>query len=158
MLGENSFNIVKSRLRDVLQQYLYETDALLWMETEESSLFLVPPRAANGMASVEASLKMLLNSRLIGIEVLGLTVPLDLTFAMHYGTTVFRAPGKTGSVISEAVNYIFHLGTKKAETGRFTISDAVSEEVFDKGLLDLFYPTGTFEGIGIRQSKRFVYK
>ena len=158
MVGEAAFVTLKNQLRDLLQQSFKEADALLWMETEGNCLFLVPPRAANGKAAVETALKMILNSRLIGVEKLGLTIPVDFTFALHYGQTAFEAPGKTGAVISESVNYIFHLGMKRAEAGRLTMSDDVPEEVIPEGLKDLFSPAGVFEGIPVRQSRRFVFK
>ena len=157
-VGEDAFNAIKNRLREVLQQALHEADALLWMEKEDNSIFLIPSRAPNARAAVEASLKMILNSRLISIEKLGLSFPVDFTFALHYGKSVFRAPGKTGAVVSEPVNYIFHLGAKKAEAGRLTISGEVPAEALSIGLLDLFNPAGIFEGIPIRHSRRFVYK
>ena len=157
-VGESVFSAAKDRLRNVLQQAFNEAGALLWMETDSNSIFLVPPRAHNARAAVEASLKMILNSRLIGIEKLGLLFPLDFTIALHYGESVFRAPGKTGKLVSESVNYIFHLGTKRAEAGRLTISDKIPEEALPGGLLDLFNPAGVFEGIPIRHSRRFVYK
>ena len=128
------------------------------METEENSLFLIPPRAPNARAAVEASLKMILNSRLISLEKLGLSFTLDFTFAMHYGKTAFRAPGKTGTVVSEPVNYIFHLGTKRAEAGRLTLSDEVPEGALPEGLADLFSPAGVFEEIPLRHSRRFISK
>ena len=157
-VGEAAFSTVKNRLRDALQQGLLEADALHWVETEENSLFLIPPRAPNARAAVEASLKMILHSRLISLEKLGLSFPLDFTIALHYGKTAFRAPGKTGTIVSEPVNYIFHLGAKKAETGRLTVSSEVPEDAIPEGLADLFSPAGVFEGISIRHSRRFVYK
>ena len=157
-VGEKAFITIKNRLREELQQKLEEADALLWMEAEDICLFLVPPRASSGMLAVEAGLKMILGSRLASIEKLGLSFPVDFTFALHYGNTVYNTPGKTGDVVSESVNYIFHLGTKRAEPGRFTISDEVPKEVIPQGLMDLFRPAGTFEGIAISQSRNFVYK
>ena len=158
MLGEAGFTALKNRLREVLQQSFAEADALLWMETEGNNLLLIPPKASNGRAAVEAALKMILNSPLIVIEKLELSIPAELTFALHYGQTIYQAPGKTGKVISESVNYIFHLGTKRAETGRLTISEDVPDEVIPKGLQNIFVPAGVFEGIPVNQSKRFVYK
>jgi hypothetical protein len=109
------------------------------------------------MAVVEAVLKMILNSRLISIEDIGLSIEVDFTFALHYGETIYQAPGKTGRVISETINYIFHLGTKKAEPGRLTISSDVPDEVIAPGLKDIFCTAGTFENIPIRHSKHFIY-
>ena len=158
MLGEAGFTALKNRLRDLLQQNFAEADALLWMETEGTNLLLIPPNVSSGRAAVEAALKMVLNSPLVIIEKLNLFIPAKLTLALHYGRTIYQAPGKTGEVISEPVNYIFHLGTKRAETGRLTVSGDVPDEIIPKGLQDLFTPAGEFEGITIRESKRFVYK
>lgn len=156
LVGESAFSTVKNRLREVLQQYLREAEALIWMETEENYLLLIPARGANGRAAAEAGLKLILNSRLICIEKLGLSIQAEFTLALHYGKTVYREPGRTGAVISESVNYIFHLGIKRAESGRLTISEDIPEEALPEGILDLFSPAGVFEGIPIRHSRRFT--
>ena len=157
-IGENAFSIVKKRFRDVLQHWFAEAEALLWMETEDASLLLVPPNTANARAAIHGALRMILNSRVISFEKFSLSVPVDFTFAMHYGKTSFQAPGKTGTVISESVNFIFHLGTKKAEPGRLSISDEVPEELLGNGLKDLFIDDGDFQGARVKHSKRFVYE
>ena len=158
MLGEAAFTAMQSRLQDILQQALSGADALLWMETENSNLFLVPSKKNNGMSAIEAALKVILNSQIIAIERLGLSTPVEFTCALHYGQTLFQAPGKTGAVISESINYIFHLGTKKAEPGRLTVSGDVPDEAFPDGLKDLFTSAGVFEGIPVRHSRRFVFR
>jgi translation initiation factor 1 (eIF-1/SUI1) len=157
VLGEAAFSVIRNRLRDVLQQALREAEALLWMETEMNCLFLVPPGAANGKAAIEAALKLILNSRIMGIEKLGISVPVELTCALHYGKTVFHEPGKTGTVVSDAVNYIFHLGTKQAEKSRLTISGDVPAEIRSEDLADLFSSAGIYEDIPIDHSRKFTY-
>jgi hypothetical protein len=154
-LGEKAITTAQNRLRDTLQQNLQESQALLWMESDFSYLFLIPPRAPNAKAAIAASLRMIADCRLIGIEKLGLSTPVDFTFALHYGKTAFRAPGKTGTIVSDAVNYIFHLGNKKAEPGRLTISADVGDEAVPDGLKDLFTAAGIYEGLPIRHSRRF---
>jgi hypothetical protein len=155
-VGDPVFKTAKDRLRDIFQQALSEANGLLWIETENNCLFLIPPRLPNARAAVEAGLKLILNSGLINIEKLMFPFQVGFTLALHYGETVFRAPGKTGEIVSETVNYIFHLGAKKAEAGRLTISGNVPEQAIPEELLDLFSPAGVFEGIPIRHSKRFV--
>ena len=157
LIGEIAFNTLKNRLRYVLQENFNDADALLWMETEDSTIFLVPPRTDNIRIAIETVFKMILNNRLIGLEKLRLNIPADFTFALHHGQTIYQAPGKTGAVISESVNYIFHLGTKKAETGRLTISDTVPEEAIPDGLKDLFRSAGSFEDLSISHTRRFVH-
>ena len=156
LLGETGFSLFMGHMREVLQQTFAEANPLLWMEAEGSSLLLIPPRVPNGKKAVEAALKMIMNGQLIGIEKLGLSLKTEFTIVMHYGQTIFQAPGKTGTIISEPVNYIFHLGNKKAETGRLTISEDVPAEVIPDELQDLFVSAGVFENIPITQSKRFL--
>ena len=156
LAGENIFNSVKEKLPDVLHHYFAEADALLWMEMDESFLFLVPPAIASVRAAIEGVLKLIINSRLIGSEKLGLEMPVEFIMALHYGKTIFQAPGKTGTVVSDSVNYIFHLGTRRAKSGRLTVSEDVPELAIPGGLLDLFVSAGTFEGITLRHSKRFT--
>jgi hypothetical protein len=156
-LGEAAVKALQNRWRDTLQHYLQEAQALLWMETEFHSLFLAPPKTVCGRAAVEASLRMLAGCRLIAIEKLGLSMPVDFTFALHYGKTIFRAPGKTGTIVSDAVNYIFHLGSKQAEPGRLTISAGLGHDAIPRGLEDLFVSAGTYEDIPILHSRPFVF-
>jgi hypothetical protein len=156
-LGEKSFSVVRTRLRDFLQQHFSDAQALLWMETESNVLFLVPPCVREGRAAVIAGLKLILASPLICVEQLGLSVPADFTAALHYGKTPFQAPGKTGTVISDAVNFVFHLGAKYAEPGRFTVSGEVPEEAIPPGIAELLTDAGEYEGFPIRHSRRFSY-
>ncbi|MDR1899939.1 MAG: hypothetical protein LBQ55_08035 [Treponema sp.] len=156
-LGEEDYRIVRNRLRELLQHNLRDADALLWMETETNCLYLVPPRVSLVRAAIAASLRMICATPLIGMEKLGLSIPVNLTFALHYGKTVFRAPGKTGTVVSDAVNYIFHLGAKHAEPDRLTVSADIGGGTVPPGLEELFVDAGEFEGIPIRHSRRFAY-
>jgi hypothetical protein len=156
-LGEKAFSILHGRLRDYLQQRFQEAAALLWMETESNFLFLVPPRANYGRAALAAGLEIVLAAPLIGIENLGLSIPVNFTLALHYGKTPFQAPGKTGTVVSDAVNFVFHLGAKYAKPDRLSISSEVPDEVIPPGLLGLFASAGEYEGFSIRHSRRFTY-
>ncbi|MDR1420736.1 MAG: hypothetical protein LBI86_10210 [Treponema sp.] len=155
-LGEAAFTVVRNRLREFLQQRLAGASALLWMESESNFLFLVPPYTALAKAAVTAGLKLVLAAPLAGIENLGLSMPVDFTVALHYGKTPFQAPGKTGTVISDAVNFVFHLGAKHAEPGRLTMSEEVPAAAVPPGLAGLFISAGEYEGFAIRHSRRFT--
>ncbi|MDR2184058.1 MAG: hypothetical protein LBO80_00095 [Treponema sp.] len=156
-LGEASFKVLMGRLRNFLVPRFQDAKALLWMETEANCLFLIPPRAEYVRAAEEAALKILMGSAFLIAENLGLTIPAAFTFALHYGKTAYRAPGRTGTVVSDAVNFIFHLGTKCAESGRLTYSDEIPPDVLAPQLEDMFINAGSFEGRNLRHSLRFVY-
>jgi hypothetical protein len=81
----------------------------------------------------------------------------EFVFALHYGKTPFKAPGKTGTIISEAVNFIFHLGTKFAKPSRLSISEDVPADIIPDQLKDMFVNAGTFEDSKIIHSKKFTY-
>jgi hypothetical protein len=156
-LGEAAFTSTKNRFRAFLQQRFESAKALLWMETESNSLLLIPPRAPLIRQAVLSSLKIIMAAPLIGIENLGLSIPVRFTFALHYGKTAYHAPGRTGTVISDAVNFIFHLGTNRAEPGRLTVSGETPPDAIPEELEDMFQKAGEFEGRDLRHSRRFAY-
>jgi hypothetical protein len=156
-LGEGAFKLLMGRLRNFLIPGFQDAKALLWMETETNCLFLIPPKAEYAKIAVTEALKILMGTPMITLETFGLSVPADFTFALHYGKTQYRAPGKTGTVVSDAVNFIFHLGAKRAESGRLTLSDDVPGEAFPPELADMFTEAGAFEGRNLLHSRRFIY-
>ena len=157
LLGEASFKVLMGRFRNFLIPCFQDAKALLWIETGDSCLFLIPPRAEYVRAAEEAALKILMGSTFLIAENLGLTIPAVFTFALHYGKTAYRTPGKTGTVVSDAVNFIFHLGTKCAESGRLTYSDEIPPGALAPRLEDMFVDAGSFEGRTLRHSLRFTY-
>jgi hypothetical protein len=154
-LGEAGYAAFRDRLRVQIQLNLAEAEPLLWMETDSSSLYLIPSKAANFRALVIACLRMLLWAPLIGYEKFGFPFPITFSFALHHGQTEFAPPGKTGTIVSDAVNFIYHLGVKRAEPGRLTISVDTSESAIPGTMSDLFSSTGSFEGRNLVQSRRF---
>jgi len=154
-LGEAGYIAFRDRLRFIIQQALTESDPLLWMETDASALYLVPPCEHNVGSATETCFRMLLGAPLIGYERLCLPFPITFTFAMHYGTTEYAPPGKTGTIVSDAVNFSYHLGAKRAEPGRLTISGEAAALFSTRGFQDLFVTAGSYEGRDIVHSRRF---
>ncbi|MDX9898439.1 MAG: hypothetical protein RBT62_05945 [Spirochaetia bacterium] len=155
-LGESGYRTFRDRLRQQLHLALADSEPLLWMETEAHALYLVPPCASRALAATEACLRMLLGAPLIGYERLGLPFPIAFSFSMHYGETEFAPPGKTGTIVSDAVNFIYHMGTKRTEMGRLTVSEEALAFGAHHGLKDLFVPAGILEGRAIAHTRRFV--
>jgi len=154
-LGEAGYINFRDRLRNLCQQAFSEAEVLLWMETDASALYLVPPQAAQVGAITEACLRMLLGAPLLGYERLFLPFPITFSFALHAGTTEFALPGKTGTIVSDAVNFIYHLGAKRAGPGRLTVSEEAARLAVTHRFEDLFTPSGSFEGRAILHSRRF---
>jgi hypothetical protein len=154
-IGETRYQAFKERFRGLFAQALSEADALPWMQNDSAVIYLVPPRTELARAAVIAGLKALLASRIIAHERLGINFPLSLTLALHKGKSPYQPPGKTGTIIADDVNFIHHLGLKRAEADRLTVtapaSDALPEE-----FMDFFIQAGEFEERCLRHSRRFV--
>jgi hypothetical protein len=156
-LGESAYTQLYKRLLAFLHKNFQEAEGLLWMETGKDCLFLIPPKAKCAEAAVTACIRMLISAPQIAIESLNLNIPVSFVFALHYGNISFKPPGKTGTVISDAVNFIFHLGVKRAEIGRLTVSDEIPDVSIPEALDDLFVKAGDFEARLLRHTKKFSY-
>ena len=156
-LGEKVLAQVNTRFQFYLANIFKEIEGLLWMKTTNDCLFLIPPRVKCAETVVRECVEMVISSPLVVLETLGVTIPVNFIFALHYGSVAYKPPGKTGTVVSDAVNAVFHLGAKKAEPGCLTISSALPDVSIPKRLQDLFIPCGEFEGRSIWHTKKFGY-
>ena len=155
--GEKAYAQLHQRFLAYLYQNFQEGEGLIWMDSGQDCLFLLPPKAKNAEAAVLACIRMLISAPLIALEVLGLTIPVNFIFTLHYGSISYSPPGKTGTIVSDAVNYVFHLGPKKAEPGRLTISGEIPDGSIPPAIEDFFVSAGEFEGRKIWHTKKFGY-
>jgi hypothetical protein len=154
-IGETRYRSFKERFLAYFSQALAEAEALPWIQNDTAVLFLVPPQKAKARLAATICSRVLVSAPLLGYERFGLEVPLSLTLALHKGKTAYQPPGKTGTVISDDVNFIHHLGAKKAQGERLTVTKEAAEAI-PKELLDLFVQAGAFEEREICHSRRFI--
>jgi hypothetical protein len=156
-ISETVYAQMHQRLSMFLHMSFQDAEGLLWMDTGKDFLLLLPPKTNNAAAAVKICMRLLISAPMICMETLGLRVPANFIFALHYGAISYRPPGKTGTVVSDAVNSVFHLGAKKAELGRLSITGELPDNSVPQSLEDCFVPAGTYEGRAIWHSKRFTY-
>jgi hypothetical protein len=156
-LDDKTIAIIHKRFLSLLSGYMREGDGLLWMNTGRDCLFLFPPRVKCAEAAIKACIGMIVSAPLFVLETFGVSIPANFIFAMHYGTVTYKPPGKTGTIVSDAVNSIFHLGAKKSEPGRLTISGELPDVSIPASLRDLFIPAGEYEGRKIWHTRKFCY-
>lgn len=156
-LDPKSLSQVHKKFVSYLDDNFAEADGLLWMDTGTDCLFLIPPKIKSVEAAAESCLRMIISAPLAASETLGVSFPVNFIFALHYGSVSYKPPGKTGTVVSDAVNSVFHLGAKKAEPGRFTISNDLPEASIQKSIHDLFIECGEYEDRKIWHTKKFCY-
>jgi len=156
-LDDKMLNQIHKRFLSLLSGYMQAGDGLLWINTGRDCLFLIPPRAKCAEAAIRACISMIVSAPLFVLETFGITIPANFVFAMHYGSVTYKPPGKTGTVVSDAVNSIFHLGAKKSEPGRLTISGELPDVSIPESLQDMFVSAGEYEGRKIWHTKKFNY-
>jgi len=157
-LGEKLLASVHKRFLSLLASHFKEGDGLLWMDSGKDCLFLIPPKVQCISSVINECISLIASSPQIVLETLGLSIPSNFIFALHYGSISYKPPGKTGTVVSDAVNSIFHLGAKKAEPGRLTITGALPDVTVPKILQDLFISCGEYESRKIWNTKQFKYE
>ena len=157
LLDEKAIGHVHNRFMYYLVDILCEGDGLLWMDSGKDCLFLLPPRIKSAEAAVRACIRMIVSAPLVTLETLAIRIPVNFVFALHYGSINYKPPGRTGTIASDAVNFIFHMGTKMAEPGRLTISGELPDGTIPKSLEDCFVPAREFEGRKIWHTKKFGY-
>jgi hypothetical protein len=152
-IGEKRLGKLKEDFAAFLEPWSKECGGIVWIKESLGCLLLFPPRD-EGMNPVLASFRLLLDRALIGYEVFKLEVPLTFRFAFHSGHTSWQKPGSTGKIVSEDVNFVFHLGMKAAGDGYILVSGEAAGAV-PPTLSDLFAPAGDFEGRSLIASQRF---
>lgn len=148
---------IHKRFLGYMVDNLQKTDGLLWIDSGKDCLFLLPPKAKPVEAAIKACIRMIISAPLFTLETLAITMPLNFVFALHYGSLSYKPPGRTGTIVSDAVNFIFHLGTKKSEPGRLTISGELPDGSIPKSLEDWFVSAGEFEDRKIWHTRKFNY-
>lgn len=156
-LDEKTVSLIHKRFLNYLEDSFIEGEALLWMDSGKDCLFLIPPKIKSIEEVITSCFRILLSAPLVAMETFGISIPVNFALALHYGSINYKPPGKTGTVVSEAINFIFHLGTKKAEPGRLTISDDMPDKSIPLTLQDCFVSAGEFEGRKIWHTKKFSY-
>ena len=152
-IGEVRLGKLKDEFASFLESWSRESGGILWIREAGGCLLLFPP--GEGQANpLLSAFRLLLDRVLVGYELFRLQAPLSFRFAFHAGRTVWRKRGATGSVVSEDVNYVFHLGQRAASDGLIVVSEA-AQAAIPACLKDLFARSGCFEGRGFYASRRF---
>jgi hypothetical protein len=88
--------------------------------------------------------KIILNRTIISTEEFPHDILLSYRIVLDIGNTVYRKRGDTGTVISDTVNSLYHLGKRFAKPGNFYLTETVLPHV-PPGIADYFLYAGEFE-------------
>ncbi|TFH41634.1 MAG: hypothetical protein E4G96_05110 [Chrysiogenales bacterium] len=152
--GPEQFGRISSSFRSYLENIVTPFSGKIWMWMDFGGLILFPFDGKKCDA-IEAAFRLMINRMLMSAELIHLDINLSYRIAMHIGNTVYKAKGNTGTIISDSINSVFHLGQKYAEPGGFYLTDEIFRFA-PGGLMNHFVPAGKFEGRNIFRMKRLT--
>lgn len=152
--GPEQFAAITTAFKNYIEQAMAPFNGRIWIWMDFGGLILFPFDGKKCDA-IEAGVRLMVNRMLMSAELINLDINLSYRIAMHIGNTVYKAKGQTGTIISDSINSVFHLGQKYAEPGGFYLTDEIL--LFTPaGLMNQFVPAGEFEGRNILRMKRLL--
>lgn len=141
--GDSHQEQMQNAFHDMIDAHTSAYNGKIWMWNEWGGVVLFPFDGKRCEAAVCAT-RLLLNRVILSIEGGPFHALIDYKIALHVGTSSYKERGKTGTIVSDDVNFIFHLGAKYAEPNRLYITSQVYNSI-QSNIYTLFKPQGEFE-------------
>jgi len=162
ILEEWIANSGKTHLESIMDYFYSHLNAVIkplngkiWIKTTYGALVLFP-YAGSATPVIIESFKLILNKLIISAEIYPFKTILSYRIALDLGTTKYLARGNTGNIVSDSVNYIFHLGNQYIKKGNFYLTNRIHEDI-PPGLMEYFILEGDFQGKTIHRMKLPVF-
>jgi hypothetical protein len=149
--GKDLLNDVKASFHRHVELETSQRNGKVWMWTDLGGIVLFP-FDGKSCPIIETCMKLVLDRTIISAEHFTYNTLITYRMAIHIGNTVYRTRGNTGTIISDAVNFMFHLGQKCLERGNLIVTDAAAAFI-EPGLRSCFVPAGTFEKVDITRMR-----
>lgn len=152
--GMEQFKKVIGSFRGYLEDLIKPINGKIWIWNDFGGLILFP---FNGKKcdSIETALMLMINRKLLSAEIIQLDIMLSYRIAMHIGNTMYKSSGNTGTIVSDSINSIFHLGQKFAEAGNFYLTEDIFS-MMPEGLTNCFIKAGQYEERNIFRMRRVL--
>lgn len=142
--GRDHLKQVQDHFQEYIRKAAEPINGRVWMWNEFGGLVLIP-RGETPSPVVLTACKLMINRSIASCEEFPFKTPISYRLGLHLGETVYRERGSTGTIVSDTINFTFHLGMKYARPGCFYITRTVFEET-PESLKDLFIKESEFEG------------
>jgi CheY-like chemotaxis protein len=131
----------------LLERSFADYSARIWMWKEDEGILLMPFDGEQVDAIIPA-LRLMLNRTLINVEEFPQYGEISWRLALHLGNTTYRSSGRTGAIVSESVNFLFHLGSRFVEPAGLAVTGP-AQSLVPEGIRPLLNHRGEFESIHI---------
>ena len=145
--SETLLSSLRGSFTGLLERTFGDYQARVWMWKEEEGLLLMPFDGQELDVVIQA-LRLMLNRVLINAEEFDQYGEVSWRLALHLGNTTYRSTGRTGDIVSESVNFVFHLGGRSVAPGGFAVT-APCLDLIPEGIRPLFDHRGAFESIHV---------
>jgi hypothetical protein len=129
---------------DLIERIVSPINGRIWMPLDFGALILIPFDGKKCDA-ILTSFRFIMARKIISIEEYDSKTLLSYRIALHLGNTIYKSRGETGTIISESINSVFHLGQKFTEPGNFYLTKEIFPYI-PHGLKKWFIPVGKYEG------------
>ncbi|KKK44265.1 hypothetical protein LCGC14_3167360, partial [marine sediment metagenome] len=148
--GLRNLGIALDSFRSFIDDSVKPFQGRLWIWSRFGGIILFP-FDGSGCPQLKCGFKLMLFKHLYDIEESLFPSFISFRLALHIGNTVFVRKN-TGNIISDSLNFIFHLGQQYAKPGQFYVSESVLQ-LGQKELKGFFSDSGIFEGRTIYQMR-----
>ncbi len=131
----------------MLENAFAEFNARVWMWKEDEGLLLMPFDGGQ-IDAIVAALRLMLNRVPVNVDEFSQYGELSWRIALHLGNTTYRSGGRTGSIVSESLNFLFHLGSQFVEPGGLAVTAPCYAHV-PEGIRPLLNHRGQFESVHV---------
>jgi len=152
--GQSILQKVKEVFHNYIEQHIKPINGKIWMWNEFGGLILFPYTKNDHDVAITAS-KLIVNAPIASCEDFPFKMEISYRLALHVGETVYKERGNTGTIVSDTINFTFHLGQKFAKPDNFYITEEVYNRIHP-GLKELFLSEGVFENRNILRLRKFV--
>lgn len=152
--SESFLSSLRAAFTTILQRTFSDFDARVWMWKEDDGLLLMPFDGQE-LDVVVPALRLILDRVLINVEELAAFGEISWRLAIHLGNTTYRSSGRTGGIVSESVNFLFHLGGRFVEPGGLAVTGPCMPLIPER-VRPLLNHRGSFESVHVYSLRDLV--
>ncbi|MBU8912728.1 MAG: hypothetical protein KOO61_01810 [Spirochaetales bacterium] len=120
--SEDLLRTLRRTLQGILTRSFAGVGGRIWVWKEDDGVLLCPFDGERVTALIPA-IRLVLNRVLMNIEQFSVTTPISWRMGLHVGNTRYEASGETSEIVSESLNFIFHLGERAVRSGQLAVTE-----------------------------------
>lgn len=150
-MGAKLLSAMEEKFQSLIERHAAHAEGRIWMWDDFRGLILFP-FDGKSCDAVLICFRLMLNWRLILLEDLRFNTSLSCRIVLHIGNTQYRLRGDTGTIISDTINTIFHMGDHFTRPGTLYLTEDVGPFI-PRGLADCFVHEGVHENKKVMRLK-----